>query len=187
MKIKVHQNNPLFFSADCHFFHSAILKFSKRPFENVEEMNEKLIEKWNEKIPKQSTVFFLGDFSFGNEQQSIEIFNRLNGEKHLVIGNHDRFVSLRYWKTANDVSEFNYNGYSFFLSHYSHKVWNRSHYGSIHLFGHSHNSLPDDPTSRSMDVGIDAHPNLEPFSLEEVLENLSQKTFKPIDHHGDGE
>jgi hypothetical protein len=38
-----------------------------------------------------------------------------------------------------------------------------------------------------MDVGIDAHPNLEPFSLEEVLENLSQKTFKPIDHHGDGE
>jgi len=187
MKLKIHQNNPLFFSADCHFFHSAILKFSKRPFGNVEEMNEKLIEKWNEKIPKQSTVFFLGDFSFGNEQQSIEIFNRLNGEKHLVIGNHDRFVSLRYWKTANDVSEFNYNGNSFFLSHYSHKVWNRSHYGSIHLFGHSHNSLPDDPTSRSMDVGIDTHPNLEPFSLEEVLEKISQKTFKPIDHHGDGE
>jgi len=186
MKIKVHQSNPLFFVGDLHFHHRTILKYTKRPWQTIEEMNEGLIQKWNEKIPKNATVFVLGDFSFGNEEQSIEIFKKLNGEKHLIVGNHDRFFSLKYWKTCNDVTEFNYNGNSFFLSHYSHRVWNRSHHGSLHLYGHSHNTLPDDPNSFSMDVGIDAHPKHEPFSLEEILEKISEKTWKPIDHHGAG-
>lgn len=58
----------LFFTSDTHFFHEGIIKFCTRPFESVEEMNETLIRNWNETVPKDGTVFHLGDFAFGGWQ-----------------------------------------------------------------------------------------------------------------------
>ena len=66
------------------------------------------------------------------------------------------------------------------MSHYSMQVWNKSHHGSIHLFGHSHGSLKG--IGRSMDVGIDTN-NLYPYHLDEILYNLKDIDVKIIDHH----
>lgn len=46
----------IFFTADHHFGHANIIKFSERPFESMEEMNEELIKRWNEKIGKDDVA-----------------------------------------------------------------------------------------------------------------------------------
>ena len=181
MKIKIDQNLPLFFSSDLHYNHARIIQYTNRPFNSVTEMNEELIRRWNEKVPKNATVIFCGDFVFGNSNTFYEVYNKLNGQIIFVYGNHDKPIPKEIRKY--DVVEFSYNKNYFFCSHYAHKVWNLSHHGSIHLYGHSHGSLEDDKNSLSMDVGIDCHKNLEPFSVEEVLEFMKTKEWKPIDHH----
>jgi calcineurin-like phosphoesterase family protein len=79
----------LFFTSDTHFFHEGIIKFCNRPFESVEEMNETLIRNWNETVPKDGTVFHLGDFAFGGWREWMSAYNRLNGKIYLILGNHD--------------------------------------------------------------------------------------------------
>jgi hypothetical protein len=66
-----------FFTADHHFNHKRIIEYSSRPFKDVDEMNEVLIRKWNEKIKPKDTVYHLGDFAFGNPGNKIMILNRL--------------------------------------------------------------------------------------------------------------
>lgn len=182
MKIKVDQILPLFSSGDFHYNNKNILKYTNRPFNSVEEMNEELIRKWNEKVPKKATVIFNGDFCFGSETLFKQTVERLNGNIIWVYGNHDKPMPKNFQRY--DVVEFSYQGNCFFCSHYAHRVWNLSHHGSIHLYGHSHGSLEDDKNALSMDVGIDCHPNFEPFSVEEILNHMKTKTWKPIDHHG---
>lgn len=78
----------IYFSADLHFFHANIIKYCNRPFKTVEEMNEKLVEYWNETVAPEDTVYYLGDFSLA--KRPVELFlPRLNGTKRLICGNHD--------------------------------------------------------------------------------------------------
>lgn len=79
-----------FFTSDHHFGHVNILKFENRPFSNVQEMNEKMIEKWNETVPEDGATYILGDFIMGKHSENLSIINRLNGRKFLIAGNHDK-------------------------------------------------------------------------------------------------
>ncbi len=47
------------FTSDTHFYHSNIIGFCKRPFKNVEDMNETLIENRNRAIRQDDIVFHL--------------------------------------------------------------------------------------------------------------------------------
>ena len=67
------------------------------------------------------------------------------------------------------------------MSHYSHQVWPKSHRGTIHLFGHSHGSI--DGIGKSMDVGVDAHPEFRPFHINEIITKMSKINFESVDHH----
>jgi calcineurin-like phosphoesterase family protein len=64
------------------------------------------------------------------------------------------------------------------------RVWNHSHHGSWHLFGHSHGTLTDDTDSLSLDVGVDCW-GYSPVSMEQLDAKMATKTFKPVDHHDD--
>ena len=181
MKIKIDNNYNLFCTADLHLNHKNIIKYCDRPFKSVEEMNEKIISNWNNKVDYSDNVLILGDFCFGDEDMFDSFYDRLNGYKIFVRGNHDKRIPKDI--QVYDVAEFSYKGHEYFCSHFAHRVWNKSHRGSIHLYGHSHGTLPDDPNSLSMDVGIDCHPNFEPFSESEILNHIKKKTFKAVDHH----
>ena len=61
------------------------------------------------------------------------------------------------------------------MNHYSHRIWNMSHYGAYHLFGHSHGTLDD--IGRSMDVGLNTH-NCVLYSRKEI-----HKIFHTIPIH----
>lgn len=195
--------------ADSHFSHSNILKYCNRPFSNAEEHDEQLIKNWNELVKPGDNVYHLGDFGLLPEPRAREIRRRLNGNIFFIEGNHDKttFKIKDTFIWYHQVRMVKVDGVDFWLSHYSHRVWPRSHHGVIHLYGHSHNTLPDDPNARSMDVGIDATaarlaglpsgktPDLgttkkedyRPVSVEEISAFMSKKIFKPIDHHGQKE
>ena len=81
----------IYFTADTHFGHKAILQYCNRPFETINEMNEALINNWNSKVGPGDIVFHLGDFAFGGSTIWKSILERLNGRKYLIIGNHKIF------------------------------------------------------------------------------------------------
>jgi len=80
----------IYFTSDQHFYHEKIIEFSKRPFENVHQMNTKLINYWNSVVAKQDTVYIIGDFLFGDKAARYpSLSKQLNGYKYLILGNHD--------------------------------------------------------------------------------------------------
>lgn len=59
----------------------------------IDLMNSYMIEKWNEKVSKDDTVYYVGDFAFpANQKQLKELVSKLNGTKILIKGNHDKKV-----------------------------------------------------------------------------------------------
>ena len=84
----------IYYIADCHFFHSALNEnMDKRGFKSVEEMNEYMIERWNNKVTKEDTVVILGDLSLGTVEETNDLTEKLNGKLCLITGNHDKFVT----------------------------------------------------------------------------------------------
>jgi len=79
-----------YFYSDPHFGHRSIIDLCKRPFTDVEEMNEELIRMYNETVGPEDTVLFVGDVFFMPVPKCEEVMQRLNGRKLLVYGNHDR-------------------------------------------------------------------------------------------------
>lgn len=90
--------SKVFVIADTHFGDENIIKYEKRPFTTVEEMDSKIIESWNSAVSQEDIVFHLGDVSFYTDKEKVsEIIGKLNGRKILIMGNHDNFLSVREW------------------------------------------------------------------------------------------
>jgi calcineurin-like phosphoesterase family protein len=166
-----------FFTSDTHFGHERIIQLSNRPFSSVREMDEKMISNWNSKISKKDTVYFLGDFCFCDAEQGQRILDSLNGHKHLIRGNHEKIGSrLKGWVSISDYKEIKVENQSIVLSHYAMRTWNKLHYKSWMLYGHSHGTLPDDNGLLSIDVGVDCH-NYSPISMSDLGLIMSKKQY----------
>ena len=87
----------IFVTADTHFNHENIIKYYNRPFKNAHEMNETIIYNWNKVVGKDDIVYHIGDYGFGSKEELQDIFDRLNGKKYLIMGNHDLRVGKRYY------------------------------------------------------------------------------------------
>jgi calcineurin-like phosphoesterase family protein len=79
-----------YFTSDLHFGHFNVIKWCKRPFLSVEEMNEALVERWNETVKDNDTVYVVGDVFLCDSSTAESYIKRLNGYKILIKGNHDR-------------------------------------------------------------------------------------------------
>ncbi len=193
--VKLLEPNKLFFTSDTHFGHKNIMRFSDRPFTSVEDMDREMISKWNETVPEDGIVFFLGDFSFHKQQVSKDILEQLNGKVILIKGNHDKNPS--YFKEIHNLLDIkvldNLNGFSdgfthITLCHYPMAIWNKKHYGSWHLHGHSHGTykpvancsdhhfkgLPENlffKYNKIIDVGVDVW-NFRPVSYNQIANRL---------------
>lgn len=81
--------------SDTHFNHANIMNFTDfsgnkvRDFASVEEMNETMIERWNEVVKPSDKIYHLGDVFFGPKSWIEANWHRLNGKKRLIVGNHD--------------------------------------------------------------------------------------------------
>lgn len=170
----------VWFTSDTHFGHSNIIRFCKRPFRNVDEMNAAMIKNWNDRVQPNDLVYHLGDVSFGDQNIFVP---RLNGRKVLIIGNHDHKNRIRrnLWEKVEYGLEIKEGGHRIVLCHYAMRVWNGSHHGSLHFYGHSHGTLRGD--TQSTDVGVDCF-DYKPVQLNEILAAMSRnKRMQYVDHH----
>lgn len=174
-----------FYTSDLHFYHENIIKYSQRPFNTVKEMNETLIKNWNKKVGKNDDVYILGDLSFTGPVQTNMLLDELNGRKYLIRGNHDKYLDNRIFDKSkfewiNDYKVIKDQGEVLILFHYPIVNWDRSHYGSIHLYGHIHNNEPNfeligEAADKIMiNVCTDVN-DYEPKTLSELLWKYGEK------------
>jgi calcineurin-like phosphoesterase family protein len=102
---------------------------------------------------------------------------RLKGEKRLILGNHDhsRVKHAVGWSTVDHMLAVKVDDVPLVLCHYGMRVWEGSQRGVIHLYGHSHGSLPGD--SQSLDVGVDCW-DFRLVSLDEIREGLATQPVR---------
>lgn len=180
------------FTSDVHFHHANIIKYSNRPFKSVEDMNEQLIQNWNNVVAPNDVVYQLGDFCFARIEKIIPILRRLNGQKHAVYGNHDKELKKNrrvlmdegLFLSMDKQQELTIEGQFITLYHYGQRAWNKSHHGAWQLFGHTHNDMP--PYGKSVDVGVDStyitgKAEYRPFSFEEIKRFMDKQPI--IGHH----
>ena len=77
----------IYLTSDLHFNHMNILKYEpeSRPFSSIEEMNETIIQNWNEVVKISDTVYVLGDMSMGLVENAIPLIKRLSSSEVITI------------------------------------------------------------------------------------------------------
>jgi len=176
--------NKIYFIADTHFGHDFIAR--KRGFSSTSEMNETLIKAWNETVDNGDRIYILGDFIWNGDDPEY-ILKQLNGEKYLILGNHDRIgkhneaVFLKYVRWIKDYFVLklkngnNIPSIKIVLSHYPFEVWDADHYGSFHLYGHVHGYCRHKPLRllpNRFDVGVCVEFGWKPYEWESIVECL---------------
>jgi calcineurin-like phosphoesterase family protein len=167
----------IFFTGDTHFSHAAIIDFAKRPFSTVAEMDEALVCNWNAVVGRTDTVYHLGDFGLTSAQALGRLRGRLRGSVCLVRGNHDDGAPTKLFEWVKDLYGLRVivGGIDrqIVLCHYPMLSWNGSHYGTWHLHGHCHGSLPSQRGALRLDVGVDCW-SFAPVSLQQIAERMER-------------
>lgn len=190
----------IYFYSDPHFNHKNVIDFCDRPYDTLEEMNNTMIQLYNQVVQKDDTCIWLGDCFWGSKSSQKEILAKLNGKKILVIGNHDSneksmtnigfdFVCRRLFRKIA--------GKKVWLSHYPAKIsllkyfWLTKVKGykirhndrrialkndEYLLHGHTHDKQKTKPyNKRCIHVGVDAW-NFKPVSINQIERLLNQKS-----------
>lgn len=197
----------IFFTSDLHLNHNNILKHADRPFTTIKEHDVEIIKRHNEVVGPNDVVYNLGDVLFGDKEDARYYFFQLNGQIK-VLGypwHHDKkwlprypgstivkfglseFYSKRGHKVeilppmvVLEFKEFSTNKYpkAIVLCHYQLARWDRRHYGSWHLFGHSHGKVKGE--GLSMDVGVDSW-NFYPVPLYQIAKIMKGREKNGLD------
>lgn len=156
-----------YWTSDPHFNHAKIIEYCSRPYSSKEEMNEGLVKEFNQIVKPADTTYFLGDMSWGPFD-----FDRLNGKKILILGNHDDpsklspyFEEMHYYL---ELKGFLPKSNILAMMHYPIESWNKKFHGSVHLHGHTHGTLDNSGMTR-FDAGVDCW-NMKPFCFDEIKE-----------------
>ena len=178
----------IFFISDTHFGHANMLKFTNwdgtplRVFDSVEEMNEVMIENWNNMVKAGDKIYHLGDVSFRSMTLD-EIMPRLNGTKVLIKGNHDRQQLTRYAKYFKDVRGTCHVDGNYLLSHFpvhpdSKGRFVRNLHGHVHaqtvmktVWYPTGNGVEADPWYRNCCVEVN---NYSPIPFEVIKEETEK-------------
>ncbi len=175
----------VWFTGDTHFSHANIIEYCNRPFASVEEMDETLIRNWNDRVKPGDIVYHLGDFAFHKKADEVkQLANRLNGQIHLVYGNHDwkpthKAEGCFVWRGHKKLIKI--DGIKISLNHYAEEVWWCSHHGGWMLHGHSHGTMP--VRGMRVDVGVDGWQYC-PVDFNMVSAVMERRQANLSDYHG---
>lgn len=172
--------NNTYLIADTHIGHRKIIEFEKdnRPFATIEEHDATLVDRWNSVVNKNDTVWHLGDVLFG--LGGFDVLAKMNGQKHLVMGNHDHYPTARYlahFKKLHGAAEL--KGY--ILSHIpvdEGQFWRYK--GNFH--GHLHSKSV--PGSMSHFCVSAEHNNLTPLRLMTAIDMIQANLSDNVKHRG---
>lgn len=144
-----------YYISDLHLFCKSQTKeganYDNRPFENIDDMHDYILTRWNARVTNGDTVYILGDVALrGSYAPLIGLVAQLKGKKVLIKGNHDDIKDYRYALLFDEILDYkelteNVNGKAqkLCLMHYPIMMWNGQHRGTILLYGHTHNSVED--------------------------------------------
>lgn len=175
----------LYIYSDPHFGHEKVIKYNQRPFKTVEEMDEYLIEKWNETVRKKDEIIILGDFTLSNNAR--KYLDSLNGRIKVLENrtHHDRSWIRKKEQTENiellpPIYRQKWYHQIYILCHFPIYKWENSDHGSFHLHGHSHGNLIYPEHIRNyLDCGVDSVYKIwgeyRPINLEEIAEYMRIK------------
>lgn len=178
----------IYFTSDWHFNHDKDFIWKSRGFDNVHEMNNVIMERHNEIVRPEDTVYVLGDLCMGGGSDEILRKNRkmiqsMKGNLKVIIGNHDTSTRLKMYGECYNVEILGYahfekiNKYNLYMSHYPSFTGNLDYDKPlkarvINIFGHTHSDelfYEDNPLMYN--VAVDAH-NCYPVPLEKVIEDI---------------
>lgn len=181
------------FIADTHFGHKNCIEFDGRPWETIEEGDEEMIRRWNEKVSKEDHVYALGDFVCRNKLYVKSYTDRLNGHIHLIRGNHDKRNEQfdRCFEEITDYKDMPISLYGkparLILCHYFIPFYNGQRRYTFMLHGHTHRSKDSDfeekfkEEIRMSGVRCEAYnvgcmwQDYAPQTLEEIIERQKRK------------
>lgn len=184
------QHNKVWFTSDLHFWHKNVCKYCNRPYDNLEEMHESIIQNWNSVIKEGDTVFILGDLGFCGIEKLRPLLTRLNGILYVIQGNHDSdkvLVTLYNEKIINNFSrliQITITGdeecpnQDLTLCHFPMIDWYNKERGAWMIHGHQHQA-PETPSCSiaHWDVGLDKN-NMTPISFEQLKINITKQHLK---------
>ena len=176
----------IFVTADQHWGHSNVLKYCDRKFDSIGEHDAELIRAWNSVVGTEDQVYHLGDVTLGKASYASEIFRQLNGHIRVLANpwHHDsRWINVPQSSRDGSVEiempivvrehmfKLDEKWLPVVLCHYPFEIWDRKHYGAVHLHGHTHGELQQIPNR--LDVGVDVAFKLlgeyRPFRMDEAL------------------
>lgn len=188
----------IWFTADLHLGHEAIIRMQDRPFRNVAEMNQALIHNLNACVKPDDKLYILGDISHHlPSEETNALIRRIHGKKYLVLGNHDvtgnpevcRY-DTRLFQWVDFYRKININGLALVLMHYPMLTWPKIRSGAVMLHGHIHadpeyNEKNQRSGIRRYDVGVDAN-HYYPVSFDQIrgwAEDTPVKMTPGTGHH----
>lgn len=175
MNCKIKENAMKYwFTSDEHYGHAKIIGYSNRPFNSVEEMDKRLIENFNSVVGRGDVTVHAGDFCWLNNKKDVyeKYVKRLNGTHILLVGSHDHWQP----NSANYIWKKRIDGQFVVVCHYAMLTWERSHYNSWQLYGHSHGRLV--LQSKQYDIGVDNN-KYYPVSFDDIKLIMENKPNNP--------
>lgn len=170
-----------------HFNHDRDFIYEPRGFSTIQENDEIIVERFNSIVRPDDDLYLLGDLMLGDNEVGLDCLRQLNGNLHILWGNHCTDVRKELYKTLPNVVEtlgyagmFKYKKWKFYLSHYptltgnfdlEQKPWEQVEC----LFGHTHqktNFYNDNPLLYH--VGVDSH-DCYPVSIDQIIEETKAK------------
>lgn len=139
-------------------------------------------EVFNKWVKSRDTVFILGDLSLAKRVIAEKFIDRLNGNKFLILGNHDRNIdtSTRF-SQITQIKDYRFKregvDIRIALAHYPLASWDKKPHGAWNLYGHVHGRFNN--SGLSLDVGID-NPDIgwRPINLWEVTQIMRKKEIE---------
>ena len=182
----------IYYISDLHLGHSGIINLCNRPFTNVEEMDETIIDNWNKKVKQCDTVYIVGDFIWQDSKPE-KYLERLNGKKILVVGNHDKWAKkeqyARYFERITQYEEVSLNGHQITLCHYPMIEWKNSRKKGTNrlgylIYGHIHNNIYPEykilfELPNALNAGADIN-GFVPVSFDELIINNEKFSKKAM-------
>ena len=167
-----------FFASDLHFGHENVIPLCNRPFSSIDEMDEYLIREWNKVVHRNDQVYIVGDIIFRAAKLPEYDLERLKGEKHLIIGNHDKSwmnkVDLtKYFKSVQWMTVINTGKGKATLCHFP----TLDYEGKYMIHGHIHAKADKleywdflKNHEAMLNAGVDVN-GYKPVLIDELIEN----------------
>ena len=131
----------VFLVSDTHFGHAGVCRFLRddgvtklRPWDDPAEMDEAMVELWNQTVKPNDKVYHLGDVVIN--RKALHILHRLNGDKVLIKGNHDIFKLHDYTAHFRDIRGYHVMN-NMILSHIPVHAESKGRF-KANIHGHTH-------------------------------------------------